>query len=77
MTVKNLTRHLQRMAGYEVTLNGLSSESVLSDPKILNPMPLNEGPAGLKESWAARHRIPRDTDVLHAHSPNSLLSPGC
>jgi len=71
--VRQLARQLERMATYNVRINGLPARSLLANSAAPNPMPLNQGLKGLGESWRLRHSVPRDTDIIHAHSPNALV----
>ena len=73
VVVRQLARELERITAYNVRINGLLAHSLLANLASPNPMPLNQGLKGLGESWRLRHSVPRDTDVIHAHSPNALV----
>jgi glycosyltransferase involved in cell wall biosynthesis len=68
--VKAMVRAVEG-SGETVLVNGLPPAEVF-DRAVLNPLPLNEGAAGFRKAWSNRAVVPRDADVIHAHSPLCL-----
>jgi len=66
--VKMLARESSRQ-GHGVSINGLDLATAMPS----NPFPLNDGLRGFVKSLLNLGRIPKDADILHAHSPVCLL----
>ncbi|MGE9269529.1 MAG: glycosyltransferase family 4 protein [Verrucomicrobiales bacterium] len=59
--------------GEDVRVNGMAVDQAFGEGREMNPFPLNEGKAGFSKAWANRESLPKDIEVLHAHSPICLL----
>lgn len=72
VVVRSLAGELTSAGSAEVSINGLDAAEALAK-RPPNPMPFTQGLGGWGRAWANRRRIPRAADVLHAHSPGTLL----